>query len=151
MSLPIIIIYSLGAFYFPSMTSITEIINKRGWNNFKLLHFLLVQYLEGFPDGSDGKEFACNAEDLGLISGSGRFPRQGNGYPLQCSWGSLVVQLVKNLPAMPETWVQSLGWEDPLESMATHSSILAWRIPMDREDWRATVNGVAKSWTWLSN
>ena len=67
------------------MTSITEIINKRGWNNFKLLHFLLVQYLEGFPDGSDGKEFACNAEDLGLISGSGRFPGQGNGYPLQCS------------------------------------------------------------------
>ena len=52
------------------------------------------------------------------------------GYPLQYSWASLVTQLVKNLPAMWETWVQSLGWEDPLEKgKATHSSILAWRIP----------------------
>ena len=51
------------------------------------------------------------------------------GYPLQYSWGSLVVQLVKNLPAMWETWVRSLGWEDPLKKgKATHSSILAWRI-----------------------
>ena len=61
------------------------------------------------------------------------------------SWTSLVAQLVKNLLAMQETWVRSLGWEDPLEKgKATHSSILAWRIP-----W--TVHGVAKSWTWLSN
>ena len=61
---------------------------------------------------------------------------------------SLVVQMVKNLPAMRETWVQSLGWEDPLEEgMATHSSILAWRIPMDRGTWWATVHGVSKSWT----
>ena len=59
---------------------------------------------------------------------------------------SLVAQAVKNLPAMQETWIQSLGWEDPLEKgMATHSSILAWRIPMDRGAWRATVHGVAKS------
>ena len=51
-------------------------------------------------------------------------------YPLQQSWASLVAQLVKDLPAMRETWVQSLGWEDPLEKgKATHSSILAWRIP----------------------
>ena len=57
----------------------------------------------------------------------------------------LVAQLVKNLPAMRETWFQSLGWEDPLqEGMATHSSILAWRIPMDRGAWRATVHGVAE-------
>ena len=48
-------------------------------------------------------------------------------------WASLVAQTVKNLPAMQETWVRSLGWEDPLEEgMATHSNILAWRIPMDR-------------------
>ena len=46
-----------------------------------------------------------------------------------------MTQMVKNLPAMQETWVQSLGWEDPLEGMATHSSILAWRIPMDRGAW----------------
>ena len=53
-------------------------------------------------------------------------------------WASLVVQLVKNLPTMQETLVQSLGWEDPLEEgTATHSSIPAWRIPMDREAWRA--------------
>ena len=49
---------------------------------------------------------------------------------IQSVWASLVAQLVKNPPAMPETWVQSLGWEDPLEkAKATHSSILAWRIP----------------------
>ena len=51
--------------------------------------------------------------------------------------------MLKNLPAMQETWVQSLGWEDPMEKgMATHSSILDWRIPMDRGVWQATVNGV---------
>ena len=67
-------------------------------------------------------------------------------------WVSLVAQMVKNLPGMRETWVQSLGWEDPLEEgMASHSSILAWRIPMDRGAWRAAVRGVAKSQTRLSN
>ena len=59
--------------------------------------------------------------------------------------------MVKNLPANAEgeeMWVQSLGREDPLkEGMETHSSILAWRIPMDRGAWQATVHGVAKSWT----
>ena len=60
--------------------------------------------------------------------------------------------MVKNLPAMWETWVQSLGWEDPLEEgLATHSNILAWRISMDRGAWWATVCGVANSWTRLSN
>ena len=55
------------------------------------------------------------------------------GYPFHCSWASPVAQLAKNLPAVWETWVRSLGWEDPLEGgMATHSSILAWRLPMDR-------------------
>ena len=59
---------------------------------------------------------------------------------------------VKNLPATQETWVQSLGWEDPLEKgMATHSRTLAWRISMDRGAWWATVHGVTKTWTWLSN
>ena len=59
---------------------------------------------------------------------------------------SLVAQMVKNLPEMQKTWVQSLGWEDPLEEgMATQSSILAWRIPMDRGAWRATVHGVTES------
>ena len=59
-----------------------------------------------------------------------------------------MAQLPKNLPAMQETWVQPLGWEDPLEEgMAAHSSILAWRIPMDREAWQVTVHRIAKSWT----
>ena len=59
---------------------------------------------------------------------------------------SLVAQMVKNPPAMRETWVRSLGWEDPLEEgMTTHSSILAWRIPMDRGAWQAIVHGIAES------
>ena len=65
---------------------------------------------------------------------------------------SLLAQMVRNPPAVQDTWVQSLGWEDPLEEgMATLSSILALRIPMDRGAWRATVHGVAKSRTRLSD
>ena len=60
--------------------------------------------------------------------------------------------MVKNPPAMREIWVQSLGWKDPLEeSMATHSSVLAWKIPTDTEAWQATVQGVINSWTQLSD
>ena len=63
-------------------------------------------------------------------------------------WTYLVAQMVKNLPAVWETWVRSLGWEDPLEKeMATHSSTLAWENPMDRGASWATVHGVIKSWT----
>ena len=69
----------------------------------------------GFPDSSVGKESACNAGDPGLIPGLGRSPGEGIGYPFQYSWAFLVAQLVKDLLAMRETWVQSLGWEDPLE------------------------------------
>ena len=84
----------------------------------------------GFPDSSVGKESACNAGDPSSFPGLGRSPGEGIGYPLQYSWASLVAQLVKNPPAMWETWVQSLGWEDPLgKGKATYSSILAWRIP----------------------
>ena len=82
-----------------------------------------------YPDSSVGKEFACKAGDPGSIPGSGRSPGEGIGYPLQYSWASLMAQLVKNTPAIWETWDQSLGWEDPLEKgKFTHSSILAWRI-----------------------
>ena len=103
-------------------------------------------HMVGFPDSSVGKESACNAGDPGSIPGLGRSAGEGIGYPLQYSWASLVAQLVKNLPAIRKTWVQSLGWEDPLEKgKATHSSILAWRIP-----W-TTVLGIAKSWTRLSH
>ena len=83
----------------------------------------------GFPDSSVDKESAYNAGDLGLIPGLGRSAEEGVGYPLLYSWASLVAQLVKNLPVMWETWVQSLGWENPVEKgMATHSSILALEI-----------------------
>ena len=70
---------------------------------------------EGFPDSSVGKESACNAGDPSLIPGSERSAAEGIGYPLQYSWASLMAQLVKNLPAMQETLVQFLGWEDPLQ------------------------------------
>ena len=89
-----------------------------------------------------GKESACNAGDPSSIPGLGRSPGEGIGYPRQYSWVSLVPQLVKNTATMWEPWVPSLGWEDALEKgMATHSSILAWRIPMDRGAWWATVMG----------
>ena len=84
----------------------------------------------GFPDSSVGKESVCNGGDPGLIPGLGRSAGDGIGYPLQYSWASLVTQLVKNLPAMWETWVWSLNWEGPLgKGKAIHSSVLAWRIP----------------------
>ena len=73
-----------------------------------------------------------------MIAGLGRSPGGGHGIPLQYSWASVRAQMIKNPPAMQETWVQSLVWEDPLEEgMATHSSILAWKISMDRGAWRA--------------
>ena len=93
-----------------------------GWMN--------LSYYRGFPDSSVGKESACNAGDPGSIPGWGRSAGEGIGYPLQYSWAFLLAQLVKNLPEMWETWVWSLGWEDPLEKgKAMHSSIVAWRIP----------------------
>ena len=86
--------------------------------------------VSGFPGSSVGKESACNAGDPGSISGSGRSAGEGTGYPFQYSWASLMAQLVKNLPAVWETWVRFLGWEDLLEKgAATHARILVWRIP----------------------
>ena len=89
--------------------------------------FRFTTRLKGrFREFSVGKESACNAGDPSLILGSGRSSGEGIGYTPQYSWASLVAQLVKNPPAMWETWVRSLGWEDPLEKgKATHSSILA--------------------------
>ena len=103
------------------------------WLKYKIFLFAIFLHVyidtEGFPHNSVGKESACSAGDPSWIPGSGRSAGEGIGYPLQYSWASLVAQLGKN-PAMRETWVWSLGWEDPLEKgKATHSSILAWRIP----------------------
>ena len=112
---------------------------------------LVAQLVKNPPAKKKKKEPACNG-DSGVIPGSGRSPGEGVGYPLQYSWVSLMAQMEKNLPAMQETWVQSLGWEDPPEEgVATHSSILAWRSPMDRGAWWATAHGVTKSWTWLND
>ena len=83
-----------------------------------------------------------------MIPGSGRSLGEGIGYPVRYSWASLVAQLVKNPPAMWETWLRSLGWEDPLEKgKASHSSILSWRIPMGKRAWHATVHEVTRSRT----
>ena len=88
----------------------------------------------GFPGSSAGKESTCNSRDPSSIPGSRRSAREGIGYPLQCTWASLVAQMVKHLPTMQETWVWFLGGEDPQEKeMATRSSILAWRIPWTEE------------------
>ena len=93
-----------------------------------------ILFIMGSPGCSDHKESAYDTGDLGSTPGLGRSPGEGIGYPLQYSWASLVAQMVKNLPAMRETWVQSLGWDYPLEKrMATCSYILAWRIPWTEE------------------
>ena len=103
-------------------------------------------YYWGFPGGSASKESTCNEGDSGSIPGSGRPAREGIGYTLQISSGFLVAQLVKNLPAMWETWVGSLGWDNPLEKgKAIHSRFLAWRIP-----WTVQTMGL-QSQTQLSN
>ena len=97
--------------------------------------FSLSSFLMGFPGGSESKESACHEGDSSSIPGPGRFTGEGISYPLQHSWASPVAQLVKNPPAMWETWVQSLGWEDPLEKgTVIHSSILAWKIPWARQE-----------------
>ena len=80
----------------------------------------------GFPASSADKESACNVRDTSSISRLESSPGEGIDYPLQYSWASLVAQQVKIPPAMWETWVRTLGWEDPLEKIkASHSSILA--------------------------
>ena len=97
--------------------------------------------VEGFPQSSVGKESFCNAGDPSLIPGLGRSPAEGKGYPLHYSWASLVAQLVKNLPAMWETWVRSLGWEDPLEKGRLPTPVF----------WPGEFHGVAKSQTRRNN
>ena len=96
--------------------------------NSLVLSFLYGPTLTSIHGSSAGKESTCNAGDASSIPGLGRITGEGIGYPLHYPWASLVAKLVKNLPAMWETWVHSLGWEDTLEKrMFTHSSILAYR------------------------
>ena len=111
-----------------------------------LIGFCLGIHFTKPPDSSVGKESACNAGGPSSIPGSRRSSGEEVGYPLQYSWASLVAQMVNNLPAMWEI----LSWEDsPGGGMATHSNILAWRIPLDREAWWAKVHEVTKSQTRL--
>ena len=122
---------ALAFFFFPSVTKVGILlyraIHQGIPNNQQLSMFYQVECSEG------------TGQETGTFDGRYRDLR-----------ASLVAQMAKNLPAMRETWVQSLGQEDPLEEgMATHSSVLAWKIPMDRGAWRATVHGVTKSWSWL--
>ena len=97
------------------------------WYKFHvIITFLKKAHKNVFKDPlfSVGKESACNAGVPALIAGLGRCAGEGIGYPLLYSWAPLGAQLVKNPPAMQETWVWSLGWEDPLEKgKATHSSL----------------------------
>ena len=117
--------YSAPASLSPWRTciSVNEFVSYSGYNAIKF--------------SSPGKESACKVGDPSLIPGLWRSHGEGIGYWLQYSWASQVAQLVKNLPIMRETWVQSLGWEDPLEKgTTTHSSILAWRITWTEESGR---------------
>ena len=113
-----------------------------GYMVFVLLSYIYL--LRGFPSSSAGKESTCSAGDPGSLGS------EGICYPLQYSWASLAAQMVKNPPAVWETWVRALGWQAPLkEGMATHSCILAWRIPMDRGTCSAIVQRGKKSQTRL--
>ena len=96
----------------------------------------------GFPVSAAGKESACSARDPGSIPGLGRSSGEGIGYPLQYFWASLMAQLVRNLPAMRETWVRSLGWEDPLEKGKGYPlQYSGLENSMD-----CIIHGVAKNW-----
>ena len=102
--------------------------------------------LWGFPGSSAGKESACNAGDPSSTPRSGRSPGEGIGNPLQYSWVSLVGQLVKNPPAMQDTWFQSLDWKDPLEKGKTTHPLQYSGLEKSMD---CIVHGVAKSQTQL--
>ena len=147
------LLFTLSALYFGLLTSLNPFDSVL--QHFRLppgclymLKLLTARCLpSGFPGSSAGKESACNAGEPGSIPGLGRSSGERISFPPQFSWVSLLAHTEKSTPAMQETWLQSLGWEASLEEgMATHSSILAWRIPLDRGAWQATVHGVAKSW-----
>ena len=109
----------------------------------------LRSHMTGFPHGSNDKESACNAGDPGLIPGSGRYPGKGNGYPLQYSWSSQVVQLVKN-PSANARDIRDVGLiseleRSPGEGIGNPLQDSCLENFMDRGTWRATVHRVAKS------
>ena len=111
-------------------------------------HHSLYHGTMGFPSSSADKEFTCNAGDPDSIPGSGRSPKERKGYPFQYSWAFLVVQMVKNPPAMQETGVWSLGVKVPWRR-AWQPSCLG--NAMDKGTSWATIHGVTKSRAWLSD
>ena len=112
------VLWLLDSRYFPS--GFTSLLWRAATTDGrKISIFQMLPSWLGFPDSSVGKESTCSAGDPGSIPGSGSYTGEGIGYPLQYSQASLVAQLVKNSPAMRETWVGSLGWEDPLEKGKT--------------------------------
>ena len=92
------------------------------------------------------KNLGCNAGNAGSIPGSGRSAGEGIGYLLQYSWASLVAQQVENLPAIRETWILSLGWEDPWRKERQPTPVSGLENSVD-----CIIHGVTKSWTWLSD
>ena len=86
-------------------------------------------FSKGFPDGSDGKESACNTGDLGLIPGLGRSSGEGTGYPLQYSWASLVAKMVENPPVMQETWARSWVGKIPWRRAWQHTPVFCLENP----------------------
>ena len=105
----------------------------------------------GFPGSSAGKESTCNVGEPGSIPGLKRSSGEGIGYPLQYSWASLVAQIVKNLPAVQETWVQSLMGRSPGGGHGNPLQYFCLENAMDRGAWEAAVYGVTKSWTRLND
>ena len=103
--------------------------------------------VKGLPDSSVGKESACREEKPSSIPRLGRSTGEGIGYPLQYSWASLVAQPVKNLPAIWETWLRSLSWEDPLKKEKGYP--LQYSGLVNSKD--CITHGVTKSQTRLSN
>ena len=148
--------------YFPTYTNVQNFFKKFLFsieyspklNNLLLPAVQILNYLNittPFTDNSVDKESAYNAGDPSSIPGYGRSAGDGISYPLQYSGASLVAQTVKNLPAMQKTWVQFLGWEEPMEEvMATYSSILPGKFHGQRS-LVGTIHGVAKSQIQLSD
>ena len=106
-------------------------------------HYVFLDLDWGFSQSSVRKESTCKAGDSGLTPGLGRSAGEGIGYPLQYAQASLVAQLVKNLSAMQDTWVQSLGQD----SQVNKSTVFEPGQFHDREAWQTTVYRAAKSWT----
>ena len=117
------------------------------WLQTSEVHCLTVLRRRGFYGGSAGRDSASNAGDPGLILESDRSPGEGKGCPLRYFGAFLVTQMAKNLPAIQENWVQSLGWEDPGEGNSYPVQYSGLENSMNRGTWQAVVHGITKRQT----